>query len=52
MALSHNAGSSVSCQRVTLERNGRRVEYSMQQMTVENLRKIFQVRRDMTCRTS
>jgi len=29
--------------RITLERNGRRVECNLQQVTVENLRKMFQV---------
>lgn len=42
-----NASSSVqSRQRVTLERNGCRVECNIQQVTVENLRKMFQVCRD------
>jgi len=35
-----------SHQRVTLERNDCRVECNIQQVTVENLRKMFQVRGD------
>ena len=38
--------------RVTLERNGRRIECGVQQVTIENLRKMFQVCGYGTCETT
>jgi len=57
MALSQrdtSSSSSVQSQsrRVTLERNGRRVECGVQQVTTENLRKMFQVCGYVTCGTT